>query len=250
MQARFFSLIFFCWIVVFTPNSFSQTAGAIPRDVNPKDIHVIIKKFDKSGWSLRVGDRRIKGTDFVVSDWANTDDYTVALGGVLGVFIEDLSAENKLESQVESILKNDFNLQALLKSKLKSDESFNELVGGIGTTSVKSHYRLVLKPYSLIYSNADGLIFNPQILAELFNKNNKSIWTSVYGESSVRRKWNGGSNSWDRVSVDKMLNEIFELMILHIKANMNGFDNAYQKDRDEKLTEKFMENIEITLPEL
>lgn len=248
MEVRFFSLIIFCCVVAFSPNTFSQSAGALPQDVKPKDIQVIIKRFDKSGWSLRVGDRRIKGTDFVLSDWANTDGYTVVLAGALGVFVEGLESESELESQIISILENDFNLQSLLKSKLENDEGFNDLVGGIGSTSANRPYRLILTPYTLIYSNAEGIIFNPQILAELLDRNNESIWSSVYGESSLRKKWNG-SDSWDKESVDKTLNEIYEFLILHIKANMNGFDNQYQKEREKSLTEKLMKNIEIKLPE-
>ena len=208
MEARFYKLIIFFWIIAFSANSFSQSAGAIPYDVSPKDIHVIIDRFQKSGWSLRVGDRRINGSDFVVSNWTNTHGHTVVLGGILGVLIEDSASENMLENEVEKILKNDFNLQVLLKRKLENDEDFNNLVSGIGTTTVNGKYSLVLQPYSLVYANGDGVIFNPQILAELFDENDEPIWSSVYGEMSVRKKWAGEGNSWDLASVDAMLNKI------------------------------------------
>ena len=249
MEVRFYNWIIFFLIIAFAPNSFSQSAGAIPNDVAPKDIHVIIDRFQKSGWSLRVGDRRINGSDFVVSNWANTHNHIVVLGGILGVLTDGSASEKILKSEVEKILKNDFNLQLFLKRKIENDEDFNNLVGGIGTTTVKRKYSLVLQPYSLIYANGDGILFNPQILAKLFDENNKPIWSSVYGEMSDRKKWAGEGNSWDLASVDAMLNEIYELLILHIKANMNGFENEFQRKREKKLTEKMMKNIEIALPE-
>ncbi|MBE1299345.1 MAG: hypothetical protein GJ680_05490 [Alteromonadaceae bacterium] len=165
------------------------------------------------------------------------------------MIIEDSASEKILKSEVEKILTNDFNLQLLLKSKIENGQDFNNLVGGIGKTTVKRKYSLVLQSYSLIYANEDGVIFNPQILAKLFDENNNLIWSSVYGEMSDRKKWAGEGNSWNLASVDAMLNEIYELLILDIKANMNGFENEFQRQREKKIIEKIIEGIEITLPE-
>lgn len=236
-------------VMPFSSRVDAQSAGAIPSNFKSEDIQLVVKKFDRSAWSLRIGDKRVRGTDFVLSNWANTSNYAAILGGLLGVQLMDQLSKSDLNEHVETILRNDFDLQYLLLDKLKNNPNLSESVNGIDVLPQVSEYHLILEPYALVYSNEDGVMFNPQILAELEDVNGQVIWSSVYGESSVRKRWGIENDLWNRTSVDTELNKLFELLVLHIAANLDGYDTAYQKERDRMLTDKFMENIERSLPE-
>ena len=123
-------LFIFTFIFLVSACQSVQRGGAVPLGSNEK-IKLDVLNIDWNDWSLAIGDRRIEGSGFVITNWVNTSDDVGLRYGVLGVIASDLSNEKHMKGSLELDLKENFDLASTLLNSLNSIQILKESVKSI-----------------------------------------------------------------------------------------------------------------------
>lgn len=189
--------------------------GYIPEEVNIADITINIIDYTPNDLSLLVGDRAIKNSSFVISNFANTPDFEPGMVGVLGVLALDSNYEVHLPKKLEEHLATKFNLSKILFTELESSSEHSLIKYNDPKNEVNE---LTLESYALINITKKGVIFNPQIIASLYDNHGKFIWQNHYGFPSKVKTW----DEWSDLALNDFFITAYKQLIIEFRANLNG----------------------------
>jgi hypothetical protein len=214
--------LIFAFIIVLVLSACNLTpqkhGGNIPDRVNISDININIVDYMPSDLSLRIGDRSIKNSSFVISNFSNVPDFELGMVGALGVLALDSNYEVRLPIKLEERLAKKFNLSKILFSEFKSFKSPSEYSSIKFNESKSQVNELILESYALIKITENGVVFNSQIIASLYDNRGVFIWQNHYGYHSKVQAW----GEW----TDRALNDFFisayKQLTIEVITNLNG----------------------------
>lgn len=218
------------------------TGGKIPSTIKASDISIQVKEYNPSDLSLKLADRHIENSSFVVTNYSALPDYEPGMIGGLGAASLDSEYELYLPENLESRLAKNYDLSEVLYKQLNELKvpSKNIVLSQIKTSNAKEP-TLILEPYSLISVKGSVLIFHPQLIASLYDKKGTFVWQSFYG---VKGKPINHQESWSDEQLNRYFIDAYKQMAEELKTNIQG--KSYDHDvvgLDEKL------KIEIDFPE-
>ena len=189
--------------------------GYIPEEVNILDVNINVIDYTPNDLSLLVGDRPIANSSFVISNFANVPDFEPGIAGALGVLALDSNYEIHLPEKLEEHLATKFNLSKVLFTELESPSEYSSIKFNEPKSEINE---LILESYALINITENGVAFNPQIIASLYDNNGKFIWQNHYGFPSKVKTW----KEWS----DRALNDFFiaayKQLAIQLRTNLNG----------------------------
>ena len=220
------------------------TGGKIPSTIEVDEIEIRVKEYNPHDLSLKLADRHIENSSFVVTNYSSLPDYEPAIIGGLGVAALDSEYELYLPKELENRLANYYSLSVVLFEQLNKLKvpSKNISLSKTGITKTKE-ITLILEPYALISVKDSVLIFHPQLIASLYDKNGKFVWQSFYG---VKGKSIRAKDTWDDKELNAFFINAYNQISLELKTNIQG--QNYDHDVV-GLDDKLNIEIEINLPE-
>lgn len=227
----------------------TQKGGSIPIESN-KELKLDVLNIDWSDFSLAPGDRRIKGTGFVVANWSeSSDDIGLYFGvlGVLGVIASDFSNEKNLQGSLEVQLKDNFDLAKTLLKSLNNNQDLTAEIKSIHLNSNIKKQVITLEPWCIIFTNEKGLIFLPQLKATLRSETGKALWEGNYGPLSKNKpfKLNNSMTSDHVIELQARLAVVYEEITNQLVANIQGQDSYVNEEESQKFTDDLMKKMEI-----
>ncbi|MBA6292121.1 hypothetical protein H4J58_18535 [Colwellia sp. MB3u-70] len=209
-----------------------------------------VLNIDWSDFSLAPGDRRIKGTGFVVANWSeSSDDIGLYFGvlGVLGVIASDFSNEKNLQGSLEVQLKDNFDLAKTLLKSLNNNQDLTAEIKSIHLNSNIKKQVITLEPWCIIFTNEKGLIFLPQLKATLRSETGKALWEGNYGPLSKNKpfKLNNSMTSDHVIELQARLAVVYEEITNQLVANIQGQDSYVNEEESQKFTDDLMKKMEI-----
>tara|TARA_B110000211_G_C13921220_1_gene482832 strand:- start:103 stop:855 length:753 start_codon:yes stop_codon:yes gene_type:complete len=228
----------------------TKKGGSIPVESN-KELKLDVLNIDWSDLSLAPGDRRIKGTGFVVANWSESSDDIGLYFGVLGVLLSDLSNEKNLQGSLELELKDNFDLAKTLLNSLNNNQDLKAEIKSIHLNSNLKKQVITLEPWCIIFTNEKGLIFLPQLKATLRSETGKALWEGNYGPMSKNKpfKLNNTMTSDHVIALQARLAVVYGEITNQLVANIQGQDSYVSKEESQKLTDDLMKNMEIEFDE-
>jgi hypothetical protein len=223
---------------------------SIPVESN-NELKLDVLNIDWSDLSLAPGDRRIKGTGFVVANWSESSDDIGLYFGVLGVLLSDLSNEKNLQGSLELELKDNFDLAKTLLNSLNNNQDLKAEIKSIHLNSNLKKQVITLEPWCIIFTNEKGLIFLPQLKATLRSETGKALWEGNYGPMSKNKpfKLNNTMTSDHVIALQARLAVVYGEITNQLVANIQGQDSYVSKEESQKLTDDLMKNMEIEFDE-
>lgn len=224
--------------------------GAVPIK-SPKEIKLDVLNIEWSDFSLAPGDRRIKGTGFVVANWSESSNDIGLYFGAVGVLASDLLSEKSLEGSLEAELKENFDLAKILLDSLNSHPELTSEIKSIHLNANLKNQVIVLEPWCIIFSNEKGINFVPQLKATLRSETGKALWEGNYGPISTNKPFAiKNSMTGENISLLKArLSKVYGEITNQLTANIQGYTNYVSKDENKKLTEELMINLDSQIGE-
>ncbi|MCG9962424.1 hypothetical protein [Shewanella cutis] len=224
--------------------------GAIPIK-SAKEIKLDVLNIEWSDFSLAPGDRRIKGTGFVVANWSESSNDIGLYFGALGVLASDLLNEKSLEGSLETELKENFDLAKILLDSLNSHPELTSEIKSIHLNANLKNQVITLEPWCIIFSNETGINFVPQLKAILRSESGKAIWEGNYGPISTNKPFalKNSMTSEDISLLKARLNKVYGEITNQLTANIQGQTHYVSEDENKKLTEELMINLDSQLSE-
>jgi len=224
----------------------TQKGGSIPIESN-KEFKLDVLNIDWSDFSLAPGDRRIKGTGFVVANWSESSDDIGLYFGVLGVIASDFSNEKNLQGSLEVQLKDNFDLAKTLLNSLNNNQDLTAEIKSIHLNSNIKKQVITLEPWCIIFTNEKGLIFLPQLKATLRSETGKALWEGNYGPLSKNKpfKLNNSMTSDHVIELQARLAVVYEEITNQLVANIQGQDSYVNEEESQKFTDDLMKKMEI-----
>ena len=224
----------------------TQKGGSIPIESN-KEFKLDVLNIDWSDFSLAPGDRRIKGTGFVVANWSESSDDIGLYFGVLGVIASDFSNEKNLQGSLEVQLKDNFDLAKTLLNSLNNNQDLTAEIKSIHLNSNIKKQVITLEPWCIIFTNEKGLIFLPQLKATLRSETGKALWEGNYGPLSKNKpfKLNNSMTSDHVIELQARLAVVYEEITNQLVANIQGQDSYVNEEESQKFTDDLMKIMEI-----
>ncbi|AZQ84356.1 hypothetical protein EKO29_10205 [Colwellia sp. Arc7-635] len=226
----------------------TKKGGSIPIESN-KTLKLDVLNIDWSDLSLAVGDRRIKDTGFVVSNWS-ADDAGLYLG-IIGVIASDLSNEKNLQGNLEVELKDNFDLAKTLLNSLNNNQDLKTEVESIHLNANIKQQVITLEPWCIIFTNEQGLLFLPQLKATLRSEAGKALWEGNYGPMSKNKpfKLHNAMTTDQLVALQTRLEDVYGEITNQLVANIQGKNSYVSKEESQKFTDDLMKNMEIKFDE-
>jgi hypothetical protein len=248
MYLKYFVIITFSFYMMGCQST--PKGGAIPIN-SAKEIKLDVLNIEWSDFSLAPGDRRIKGTGFVVANWSESSDDIGLYFGVLGVLASDLLNEKNLGGSLETELKENFDLAKILLDSLSSHPELASEIKSIHLNSNIKNQVITLEPWCTIFSNENGLTFVPQLKATFRSESGKAIWEGNYGPMSTNKPFTlKNSMTSENISLLKTrLSKVYGEITNQLTANIQGQTNYVSKEENQKLIEELMNNLDIQLGE-
>lgn len=224
--------------------------GAVPVK-STKEIKLDVLNIEWSDFSLAPGDRRIKGTGFVVANWSESSNDIGLYFGAVGVLASDLLSEKSLEGSLEAELKENFDLAKILLDSLNSHPELTSEIKSIHLNANLKNQVIVLEPWCIIFSNEKGINFVPQLKATLRSETGKALWEGNYGPISTNKPFAiKNSMTGENISLLKArLSKVYGEITNQLTANIQGYTNYVSKDENKKLTEELMINLDSQIGE-
>lgn len=243
-----FTILILCVFVLFSPLcKATKEGGAIPTETNRSLLRLNIVNIDWNDRHLATGDRRIKNTGFVLSNWAKTADNIALHFGIVGVLLSDSLNENKLEGALEENLRQNFDLANIFIKIINEKASLSSDAASVHLNADFTENVLELEPWCFIFAHKKELSFVPQLNASLRDGSGKVIWRGSYGPETQHKplEIDGALSKEDVSALQNRLKGGFSEIADVLLANVRG-QNGYvsQQDNDE-LTERFLNNIQI-----
>ncbi|KZN74052.1 hypothetical protein N481_10080 [Pseudoalteromonas luteoviolacea S4047-1] len=200
-----------------------NTGGKIPKEYKATDISIHIKEYNPHDLSLKLADRHIENSSFVVSNYSSVPDYEPGLIGGLGVVMLDSHYELHLPKTLESRLADNFALSTTLFNQMQKMKVPSKVTSLAPIES--SGLNLILEPYALISVNQSRLIFSPQLIASLYDQKGKFVWRNFYGfkGKSIEMK-----NTWKDAELQSYFNDAYKQIATELKAHIQG--KEYHRD--------------------
>lgn len=229
----------------------TKKGGSIPIKSN-KELKLDVLNINWSDLSIAPGDRRIKGTGFVVANWSESSDDIGLYFGVLGVLASDLFNEKNLQGSLETELADNFDLAKTLLNSLNNNQDLAAEIKSIHLNSNIKKQVITLEPWCIIFTNEKGLIFLPQLKATLRSETGKALWEGNYGPLSKNKpfKLNSSMTSDHVIALQARLAFVYEEITNQLVANIQGKDSYVSKEESQKFTDDLMKNMEIEFDEI
>jgi hypothetical protein len=245
---KYFVIIVFLFLSVGCQST--KKGGSIPVESN-KELKLDVLNIDWSDLSLAPGDRRIKDTGFVVTNWSESSDDIGLYFGVLGVLASDLSNEKNLQGSLEAELKENFDLAKTLLNSLNNNKDLTAEFKSIHLNSNLKKQVITLEPWCIIFTNEKGLIFLPQLKATLRSETGKALWEGNYGPLSKNKpfKLNNSMTSDHVIALQTRLSVVYDEITNQLVANVQGQDSYVSEEESQKFTDELMKNMEIEFDE-
>ena len=230
----------------------TQKGGALPKLSN-QEIRVDVLNIDWSDLSLAPGDRRIKGTGFVVANWSSTPNnvgvYFGAIGAIVGVLASDIANEQKLQDNVETALKDNFDLAKIMLNSLNRNQDLLPEIHSFELNANLKRNVITLEPWCIITTSENGLVFIPQLKATLRSESGKSLWEGNYGPMSTHKafKLDASTTSENISALQTRLDTAYEEITHQLIANIQGQHSYESKDAGQKYSNDLMKTIEIDI---
>jgi hypothetical protein len=228
----------------------TKQGGSIPLGSN-NELMLDVLNIDWNDLSLRVGDRRIKDTGFVVSNWSDTSNDTGLYLGFLGVLASDLANEKSLQGSLESEIKENFDLAQILLTSLNNNQDLKTKINAIHLNSNIRKQVITLEPWCMILSSEKGLIFLPQLKATLRSETGKALWEGHYGQMSQNKPFdiNTSMPNENIAALKSRLHKVYDEITNQLVANIQGKDSYVSKEENHKLINDAMSSLEIEFDE-
>ena len=191
--------------------------GRIPDKVSISNININILDYTPSDLSLRVGDRPIKNSSFVVSNFSNVPDFEPGMVGALGVLALDSQHEVYLSKRLEEDLATKFNLSKILFAEFNSFRAPSEYSSVNFNGPVSKVNELILESYALINTTSKGMVINTQIIASLYDERGKFIWQNHYGNHKVKFL-----EEWTEQALNDFFISAYKQLTIELTTNLNG----------------------------
>jgi hypothetical protein len=245
---KYFIIIVFIFLSLGCQST--KKGGAIPVESN-KELKLDVLNIDWSDLSLAPGDRRIKGTGFVVANWSNSSDDVGQYLGVLGVLASDLLNEKNLQGNLEIELKDNFDLAKILLNSLNNNQDLKKEIKSIHLNSNLKKQVITLEPWCIIITNEKGLIFLPQLKATLKSETGKALWEGNYGPMSTNKpfKLNTSMANENIIELQSRLGVVYGEITDQLVANIQGLDSYVNDEESQKFTDSLMKYMEIDFDE-
>ncbi|MBB1294437.1 hypothetical protein [Pseudoalteromonas sp. SR41-4] len=243
-------LFIFTFIFLVSACQSVQRGGAVPLGSNEK-IKLDVLNIDWNDWSLAIGDRRIEGSGFVITNWVNTSDDVGLRYGVLGVIASDLSNEKHMKGSLEFDLKENFDLASTLLNSLNSIQILKESVKSIHLNENLHKQVITLEPWCVIFTDEKSTRFLPQLKAVLKSKTGKVIWEGNYGPMNPSKPFIlGNSMTHDDIkTLQTQLDVAYKEIANQLLANIQGKGSYVSKEESEKFTNDLLNSITIEIDE-
>ncbi|WP_133406652.1 hypothetical protein [Parashewanella tropica] len=211
--------------------------GALPINTN-KELELNVLSIDWSGFSLALGQRRIKDTGFIVGNLSQSFNGAAAFLGPVGVLASDLANEKHLSEPLESELQKHFDLAQAFYEVLIKSQDLNE--SNISINSRIDKGGLILEPWCLIFENKNGLLFMPQLKAILESANGDIIWEGNYGSFKINKAINiqDTISKAQIVEIKSRLSRGYNDIAKQLIANMQGKDHYVENDKTQEVMDK------------
>jgi hypothetical protein len=235
-------------VILFSCQS-TPKGGAVPK-IDSDELKLDVINIDWSDLSLSSGDRRIKGTGFVVKNWSDSSDDIGKYFGVIGAFASDLLNEKKLKGKLETEIKKEYDLAQILLTSLKNNDEIRNEVSSINLNSNFKKQVIVLEPWCVVTSGKYGLKFTPQLKATLLNASGKSIWEENYGPLSGNKplSYKESLGLENKKILRSRLNIAYEEITKQLLANIQGNHRYVSEEESDQLTEELLKDMNIEIP--
>ncbi len=228
----------------------TQKGGAIPSESN-KELNLDVLNINWNDLSLSPGDRRIKGTGFVVVDWSDSSENLGPYFGLIGVLVSDIVNENSLQGSLELELQEKFDLAKILLSSLHENQDLMGIIKSIHLNSNIKKQVIKLEPWCIVIPSEKGLMFLPQLKATLISLTGTPLWEGLYGPISKNKSltFNPSMSDDNIVALQHLLHTVYGEITSQLVANIQGKDRYVSREEKQRLTDDFMTNFEVKLDE-